>query len=465
MLIGLCTRLDNWLSGETSAESERAVRNSGGVFSKRGASVDSSATVPVPEDLSSEPMQLGRSNLTPSDRQHRRTAGLCLYCGHAGHFLADCPVRPRLSSTRAGVLASGSSSCSSPARLTLSGMLFWGQESVSVSLLVDSGADDNFISLDLARQAHLPVEPLPEPRMILGLDGEVLAKITHRTQTITPIVSGNHWEQIQFYLIRSSSSPGVLGAPRLARHNPLIDWSAKRLVNWSVACHSSCLRAAVTPSSVVPFPAQETPDLSRLPKEYHCLGEVVSKQHALSLPPHRPYDCAIDLLPGAALPSSCFYNLSRAEREAMESYIGDSLASGLIQPSSSPVGAGFFFIQKKDGTLRPCIDYRALNEITVKNKYPLPLLDAAFAPLHRAQIFSKLDLRNAYYLVRIREGDEWKTFNTPLGHFEYLVMPFTPTNTPAMFQSLVNDILWDMLSKFLFVYLDDILIFFFPPRV
>ncbi|XP_055015782.1 uncharacterized protein LOC129410863 [Boleophthalmus pectinirostris] len=101
-----------------------------------------------------------------------------------------------------------------------------------------------------------------------------------------------------------------------------------------------------------------------------------------------------------------------------------------------------------------------LNDITVKNKYPLPLIDSAFEPLHQATIFTKLDLRNAYHLVRIRQGDEWKTaFNTPLGHFEYLVMPFGLTNAPAVFQTLVNDVLRDMLNKFVFVYLDDILIF------
>lgn len=93
----------------------------------------------------------------------------------------------------------------------------------------------------------------------------------------------------------------------------------------------------------------------------------------------------------------------------MESYIGESLASGLIVSSSSPVGAGFFFLKKRDGTLRPCIDYRGLNEITVRNKYPLVLLDAAFAPLQKARLFTKLDLRNAYHLVRICSGDEWKT--------------------------------------------------------
>lgn len=144
----------------------------------------------------------------------------------------------------------------------------------------------------------------------------------------------------------------------------------------------------------------------------------------------------------------------------METYIGDSMKAGIIRPSSSPVGAGFFFVEKKDGTPRPCIDYRGLNAITVKNSYLLPLLDSAFSPLQEAKIFTKLDLRNAYHLVRIREGDEWKTvFKTPLGHFEYLVMPFGLTNAAAVFQNLINDVLRDMLNRFVFVYLDDILIY------
>lgn len=92
----------------------------------------------------------------------------------------------------------------------------------------------------------------------------------------------------------------------------------------------------------------------------------------------------------------------------MEKYIQDSLTAGIIRPSSSPVGAGFFFVEKKDGSPRPCIDYRGLNAITVKNKYPLPLIDSAFTSLHGAMVFTKLDLRNAYHLVRIREGNEWK---------------------------------------------------------
>ncbi len=116
----------------------------------------------------------------------------------------------------------------------------------------------------------------------------------------------------------------------------------------------------------------------------------------------------------------------------MEKYISDSLAAKIIRPSSSPVG--FFFVKKKDGSLRPCIDYRGLNNITVKNTYPLPLMSSAFECLQGVSFFTKLDLRNAYHLVHIREGDEWKTaFNTPRGHFEYRFLPFGLSNAPAVF--------------------------------
>lgn len=160
-----------------------------------------------------------------------------------------------------------------------------------------------------------------------------------------------------------------------------------------------------------------SPDLSSIPPEYHDLGKVFSKERAISLPPHRPYDCSTDLIQ-IAVQYTC--NLSHPEREAMESYIRDSFAAGLIRPSSSPLGVGFFFVSEKNKALRSCSMY----DITIKNHYPLLLIYPSFEPLIQAAIFTKLDLRNAYHLVRIRERDKWKTaFKTPLGHFEYLVMP------------------------------------------
>ena len=120
-----------------------------------------------------------------------------------------------------------------------------------------------------------------------------------------------------------------------------------------------------------------------------------------------------DLLPGAPLPSSCLFNLSHLERQTMQKYIHDSLATGIIRPSSSPISAGFFFMAKKDKALHPYIDYCGLNNITIKNEYPLPLISSAFESLQGATIFSILDLRNAYHLVRVKGGDEWKWLLTP----------------------------------------------------
>ncbi len=144
----------------------------------------------------------------------------------------------------------------------------------------------------------------------------------------------------------------------------------------------------------------------------------------------------------------------------METYINEALASGYIRPSTSPAAAGFFFVEKKDGGLRPCIDYRGLNNVTVKYRYPLPLVPSALEQLREARIYSKLDLRSAYNLIRIQEGDEWKTaFLTTRGHYEYLVMPYGLANSPAVFQSFINEIFRDLLNKCIVAYIDDILIY------
>lgn len=120
-------------------------------------------------------------------------------------------------------------------------------------------------------------------------------------------------------------------------------------------------------------------------------------------------------------------------------YINEALAAGYIRPSTSPAAAGFFFVEKKDGDLWPCIDFRILNTITIPYLYPLPLVPVVLEQLQGAIIFTKLDLRSAYNLIRIREGNEWKTaFHMTHGHYKYLVMPYGLTNAPAVFQSLIK---------------------------
>ncbi|CAJ0936151.1 unnamed protein product [Ranitomeya imitator] len=246
------------------------------------------------------------------------------------------------------------------------------------------------------------------------------------------------------------------GLPWLRNHEPTLDWRNGNILRWGELCRERCL-LPVHPVGSSSSPSSSFP---ALPCVYSAFSDVFNKKEAEGLPPHRLYDCPIDLVPGTNPPRGRIYPLSPAETQAMSEYIQENLAKGFIRKSSSPAGAGVFFVKRKDGSLRPCIDYRGLNNITVKNKYPLPLIPELFDRLRGTQIFTKLDLRGAYNLVRIRVGDEWKTaFNTRDGHYEYLVMPFGLCNAPAVFQEFVNDVFRDLLYSSVVVYLDDILIF------
>src|SRR6202789_4643733 len=154
------------------------------------------------------------------------------------------------------------------------------------------------------------------------------------------------------------------------------------------------------------------------------------------------------------------YSLSPSELEALRIFIDENLNNGFIRPSNSPHGAPILFVKKKSGELRLCVDYRGLNRISKKNRYPLPLLSDLLDTLKKARCYTKIDLRHTYHLVHIADGEEWKTtFRTCYGSFEWLVVPFGLTNAPATFQRFMNDIFHDLLDIWVVVYLDDILIY------
>ena len=168
----------------------------------------------------------------------------------------------------------------------------------------------------------------------------------------------------------------------------------------------------------------------------------------------------IELVNGQQPPYRPIYSLGPVELETLKAYIETNLANGFIRPSKSPAGAPILFDRKSDGSLRLCVDYRGLNNLTIKNRYPLPLIGELLDRLGRAKQFTQLDLTSAYHQMRIRKGDKWKTaFRTRYGHFEYQVMPFGLTNAPASFQGYINQIFAEKLDIFVIVYLDDILIY------
>jgi hypothetical protein len=219
-----------------------------------------------------------------------------------------------------------------------------------------------------------------------------------------------------------------------------------------LACVNSVILTEPTPTKVIP------------PK-YEKYSSVFSKVEADRLPPYRPYDHAINLQPQAQPPFGPIYNLSKVELETLHDFIKENLAKGFIERSESPAGAPVLFVKKKDNSLRMCVDYRGLNKVTIPNRCPLPLISETLDRLHKAKIYTKLDMRGAYNLIRIEKGDEWKTaFRTRYGHFQFRVMPFGLCNAPATFQAFVNDTLREYLDSFLVVYLDDILIYSSSPE-
>ncbi len=398
---------------------------------------------------SHEPMQVDAYHISVEERVHHNVQHLCLFCGEPGH-LRNTWVSVTLDSLNQDYC------------FTVPVTLRTEAETLNIAAMIDSGAAGNFMSVDFAHKNSTPLIRCLSPLAVEAVDGRPLGsgRITHLTSRLTLITGALHQEIIQFYIISTLHAPVILGLPWLRKHDPSISWRDSQITGWGSTCFMHCL------PQIHPLPLQAvemtdpTPDIQGLPDAYHSLREAFSKTRASQLPPHRPSDCAIELMPGTSPPKGRIFPLSQPESKAMEHYIQEELAKGFIQPSTSPASAGFFFVKKKGGDIRPCINYRGLNEITIKFCYPLPLVPSALEQLRKAQFFTKLDLRSAYNLIRIRVGDEWKTaFSTTTGHYEYQVMQFGLANSPSTFQSFINDVFRDMLNRFVIVYIDDILIY------
>ncbi|KAH9273416.1 hypothetical protein BASA83_004077 [Batrachochytrium salamandrivorans] len=395
------------------------------------------------------------------------------------------------------------SALSSLKKLLLPGTLRLGPLSHVDTFFVDCGADDLFMDSKLAADLQIPLLELSTPITLRLADGDSSSSLTHRTVPLQLHI-GKHVETATFY-VTDLCHGFILGYSWLERHNPRINWVSRMVEFDSSYCLENCsdgssriqglgkppdisktFESPLAPDSistpvnlspiscslsdsislesmqadVYPFvEVSPVSDVSVPSDILSSFSSLFSEDQAETLPPHRDFDCSIDLKPASEPFHGKIYQLTREEDKVMQEWIQDNLRKGFIRNSSSPHGAPCFFVKQKD-KLRLCMDYRGLNKNTVKDRNPIPLISELLRTLSTGKIFTTLDLRGAYNLLRIKEGDESKTsFITKYGQFEFLVMPFGLANAPAQFQRMMNSLFRDVIGKHVLVYLDDIVIY------
>ncbi|KAL4016296.1 hypothetical protein IC575_023944 [Cucumis melo] len=295
-------------------------------------------------------------------------------------------------------------------------------------VLFDSGSSHSFISSAFVSHARLEVEPLHHVLSVSTPSGECM--LSKEKVKACQIEIAGHVIEVTLIVLDMLDFDVILGMDWLAANHASIDCSRKEA------------DVSLSSEPVV----RDYPDV--FPEELP------------GLPPHREVEFAIELEPGTVPISRAPYRMAPAELKELKVQLQELLDKGFIRPSVSPWGAPVLFVKKKDGSMRLCIDYRELNKVTVKNRYPLPRIDDLFDQLQGATVFSKIDLRSGYHQLRIKDEDVPKTaFRSRYGHYEFIVMSFGLTNAPAVFMDLMNRVFREFLDTFVILFIDDILIY------
>jgi hypothetical protein len=363
-------------------------------------------------------------------------------------------------------------------------------EGRTAKAMVDSGATGNFISAEWVYQHQIQTQRKNQPYYLTVADGSEMPTNEGRVALETKplrVVSQQHHMTITFDVLRLATYDIILGMPWLRQHNPQINWirgtlyyapsgvtgkptqQLNALVDEEKRKNRNSESPEMRPNRVGTASGQEghkddgkgRHEPLDIPEQYKEWEHLFQEEMTIAaLPKHQPWDHEIELQPGKQPTFGPIYQLSEKELGVLRDYLKENLKKGFIRESKSPAGYPILFAPKKDGSLRLCVDYRKLNDITIKNRYPLPNIGELQDRLARAKIFTKLDLRGAYNLIRVKEGEEWKTaFRTRYGHYEYLVMPFGLTNAPATCQTLINNVIRAHLDRTAIAYLDDILVY------
>ncbi|KAL5555888.1 hypothetical protein UlMin_038124 [Ulmus minor] len=333
--------------------------------------------------------------------------------------------------------------------LKLQGML----NGKSVVVLIDSGASHSFISSRLVTELSIPFVSTEGYGVQVG-DGTRCADVVLGVTWLQKLgeVKAN-WKVFTMEFQLGNTSVHCQGDPTLC----CILVSLKSLIR-TMGVEGGGLLLELCSTLV----DKEGADYSIVPEALQGILQGFPSVFDIprDLPPQRSKEHQIELKAGAEPPNIRPYRYPQFQKEEIERLVADMLALGVIRPSSSPFSSPVLLVKKKDGSWRFCVDYRALNKLTIPDKYPIPIIDELLDELHGASVFSKLDLKSGYHQIRMREEDIRKTaFRTHFGHYEFLVMPFGLTNAPATFQSLMNEVFRPYLRKFLLVFFDDILVY------
>jgi hypothetical protein len=322
-------------------------------------------------------------------------------------------------------------------------------------ILFYSSASHSFISTKFSAKCQLPFHHTNGGIMIATLGGKVA---TYQLNRHVPIKLGSLIFKTTLLIMGLESVDIILGTDWLSRHHALIDIAARAIELHSPTCGEITLyllEQGCTHSCALAL--IESP-VERIPVVCEYLD--VFPDELPGMPPDGDIKFAIELQPGTAPISKRPYKMPPVELAELKKQIQELLDKGFIRPSISPWGCPALFMKKKDESLRLCVDYRPLNAVTIKNKYPLPRIDVLFDQLVGAKVFSKIDLRSGYHQIKIRASDIPKTtFSTRYVLYEYFVMSFGLTNAPTYFMYLMNSVFMLELDKFVVVFIDDILLY------
>ena len=354
-------------------------------------------------------------------------------------------------------------------------------EGIKFNLLIDSGATHSFISPACVRKLSLPL--LSDSKLTVEL---ATGKQTHSSSSIGDLKFnlGGHQTEAKFRVLQLGIYDGILGMDWLIKNEAALECKSGKLRfkdrdNREVTISGNRAKPElqlVTATKLLKgfrkkqmiYAVKLNPvDKAKTTNEPEWLSEFedIFSEELSELPPPRDVDHAIELIPGAQPVAKRPYKMSLPEAIELKEQLTQLLDQGYIKPNVSPWSAPVLFNRKKDGTLRLCIDYRGLNQSTIKNKYPIPRIDELLDRLHGSQIFTKIDLKSGYYQIRIKEEDIPKTgFNTRYGHYEFTVIPFGLTNAPATFNRLMSDIFREHLDEYVLVFFDDILVYSKNPE-